>query len=214
MNINKLFIAALLVCGAGTANADYSTYPYQGNYYYESSNTDYSYPYNGDSLQSSDIRVDSTITPYYNNFQRTNLNSNISNDGQYFDSTRATSDGRFYMNERNVQDYNRYNQTSPSNSNIYRNNTSFTDRDTTSDYRSNYNTNSKNYDVSEDDRTLAKKIQATLTGEMGKNVTVDVDNGIVTLRGNVRGQSDKMQIEQKAKNVAGVKGVNNQIEIK
>lgn len=165
----------------------YPTSSYQGNFY----------PTN--SYQGSNLRIDSNVTPIYNQYDR----------GTYFDRSNVTN----LRDERNLQDYNRYNQPTTGDS-LHRTTKTFTDRDTTSEYRSNYATNNTNYTVSDDDRALVKKIQTAIAGpDYTKNITVDVDNGIVTLRGKVRNQNEKFALDQKVKTIQGVRNVNNQIEV-
>ncbi|MDB4943352.1 MAG: hypothetical protein JWP97_2886 [Labilithrix sp.] len=48
----------------------------------------------------------------------------------------------------------------------------------------------------------------------GKNVKIITDNGKVTLRGPVKDAAERAAIESKAKAVAGVTAVDNQLEIK
>lgn|SRR6266850_3339007 len=46
-----------------------------------------------------------------------------------------------------------------------------------------------------------------------KNVKIITNNGTVTLRGPVKSEKEKAEIEAKAKQVAGVKRVDNQLEV-
>lgn len=214
MKINKLFLAALLISGANSVQGDqfngyyqsetqYSS-PYfdQGNSYPYTTDYNYSYPYSSGydsnyspyrtNYESSNYRIDSSVTPSYN------YNSSV------------------LQNERNVPNYNRYNQTNATDSNLNRNPKSFTDKSITSEYKYGYATPSDaSYSATDADLDLRKKIQTSIgSSDFAKYVTVDVDNGIVTLRGKVRNQNERSAIEQKIKNVQGVKNVNNQIEIK
>jgi osmotically-inducible protein OsmY len=45
------------------------------------------------------------------------------------------------------------------------------------------------------------------------NVKIITSNGIVTLRGPVKSQTERAAVEAKAKQVAGVQSVNNQLEV-
>lgn len=70
----------------------------------------------------------------------------------------------------------------------------------------------------EADRKISQEIRAALTGDdslstNGKNVKIITSDGTVTLRGPVKDNQEKTQIETRAKQVAGVKKVENQLEI-
>ena len=71
---------------------------------------------------------------------------------------------------------------------------------------------------SEPDRTISQNIRAAITADdslstNGKNVKIITSDGTVTLRGPVKSDQEKAAIEAKAKQVAGVKKVDNQLEI-
>src|SRR5688572_13489566 len=71
---------------------------------------------------------------------------------------------------------------------------------------------------SEADRTISQNIRAAITADdslstNGKNVKIITNDGTVTLRGPVKSDKEKTDIEAKAKQVAGVKKVDNQLEI-
>ena len=71
---------------------------------------------------------------------------------------------------------------------------------------------------SEPDRTISQNIRAASTADdslstNGKNVKIITSDGTVTLRGPVKSDQEKAAIEAKAKQVAGVKKVDNQLEI-
>lgn len=71
---------------------------------------------------------------------------------------------------------------------------------------------------SEADRTLSQNIRQALTSDdslstNGKNVKVITVDGKVTLRGPVKSAQEKAAIAAKAQQVAGVKNVDNQLEI-
>ncbi len=71
---------------------------------------------------------------------------------------------------------------------------------------------------SEADRTISQNIRKSLTSDdslstNGKNVKVVTIDGKVTLRGPVKSDQEKAAIAAKAQQVAGVKNVDNQLEI-
>ena len=71
---------------------------------------------------------------------------------------------------------------------------------------------------SEADRTISQNIRAAITADdslstNGKNVKIITSDGTVTLRGPVKSDQEKAEIEAKAKQIAGVKKVDNQLEI-
>jgi hyperosmotically inducible periplasmic protein len=71
---------------------------------------------------------------------------------------------------------------------------------------------------SEADRTITQSIRQAITADdslstTGKNVKIITTDGTVTLRGPVKSEKEKAEIEAKAKQVAGVKKVENQLEI-
>ena len=68
------------------------------------------------------------------------------------------------------------------------------------------------------DRTITQEIRKMIMDDENlsmnaKNVKIITVDGIVTLRGPVNSDEEKMSIDQKAKSAAGVKSVDNQIEI-
>lgn len=67
-----------------------------------------------------------------------------------------------------------------------------------------------------DDATLKQSVQTALSAdsEVGKNITVTIDKGVVTLSGTVSSNEEKQNMEAKAKAVAGVSRVENKIEVK
>ena len=84
-------------------------------------------------------------------------------------------------------------------------------------------------DSSNSDSLIKAKVRAALLGNSAdlsnpasvsanpnapKDLNVDVSNGKVTLKGNVASDAAKMDCEQRAKQVAGVTSVDNQLEIK
>ena len=70
----------------------------------------------------------------------------------------------------------------------------------------------------EADRTITQNIRQAITADdslsiNAKNVKIITNDGTVTLRGPVKSEKEKADIEAKAKQVAGVKNVDNQLEI-
>ena len=71
---------------------------------------------------------------------------------------------------------------------------------------------------SEADRTISQNIRQAIVADQsvstnGKNVKIITVDGAVTLRGPVRGEKEKTNIGAKAQQVAGVRTVDNQLEI-
>jgi len=72
--------------------------------------------------------------------------------------------------------------------------------------------------MSEADRVLAQKVQATLrqdaaVASAAQNVQIHAMNGEITLQGSVSTQQEKAALESKAQQVAGVSRVNNQLTV-
>jgi osmotically-inducible protein OsmY len=72
--------------------------------------------------------------------------------------------------------------------------------------------------TTEADRTLNQKIRQGLTsdpalGTSSKNVHFSTDNGKVTLHGTVATEKEKKDLEAKVEKMAGVKDVDNQLQI-
>jgi hyperosmotically inducible protein len=70
----------------------------------------------------------------------------------------------------------------------------------------------------EADRTITQNIRQAITADdslstNAKNVKIITTDGTVTLRGPVKSEKEKTEIEAKAKQVAGVKRVDNQLEV-
>lgn len=70
----------------------------------------------------------------------------------------------------------------------------------------------------EADRTITQNVRKALTNDDslstdGKNVKVITSDGNVTLRGPVKSDKEKTDIENKAKQIAGVKNIDNQLEV-
>jgi len=71
----------------------------------------------------------------------------------------------------------------------------------------------------EADRKITQQIRQALTKDdslstSAQNVTVVTQNGKVTLRGTVKSDTEKRKIADKAKEVSGVKNVDNQITVR
>lgn len=77
---------------------------------------------------------------------------------------------------------------------------------------------SGNQSENEVDRTITQQIRQALMDDNSlstnaKNIKIITINGIVTLRGPVNSDKEKMDIGRKAQEVANVKNVDNQLEI-
>ena len=84
--------------------------------------------------------------------------------------------------------------------------------------RDNQTKTSGDQSENEADRTISQNIRAAITADdslstNGKNVKIITSDGTVTLRGPVKSDKEKAEIEAKAKQIAGVKKVDNQLEI-
>jgi hyperosmotically inducible periplasmic protein len=71
---------------------------------------------------------------------------------------------------------------------------------------------------SDADRTISQNIRHAIVADQsvstnGKNVKIITVDGAVTLRGPVRGEKEKTNIGAKAQQIAGVRTVDNQLEI-
>ena len=71
---------------------------------------------------------------------------------------------------------------------------------------------------SEADRTISQNIRKAITADdsvstNGKNVKIITVDGVVTLRGPVKSEAEKTNIAAKAQQIAGVKNVENQLEV-
>jgi hyperosmotically inducible protein len=72
---------------------------------------------------------------------------------------------------------------------------------------------------SEADRTVTQQIRRAVVSDdslstMAKNVKIITADGVVTLRGPVENPHEKQAIEAKARNLAGINQVDNQLEVK
>jgi osmotically-inducible protein OsmY len=70
----------------------------------------------------------------------------------------------------------------------------------------------------EQDRTITQNVRKAVSSDDtlstdAKNVKIITSGGTVTLRGPVKNQKEKAEIEAKAKEIAGVQNVDNQLEI-
>ena len=77
---------------------------------------------------------------------------------------------------------------------------------------------SGNQSESEADRKISQNIRQAITADdsvstNGKNVKIITVDGVVTLRGPVKSETEKTNIGAKAQQIAGVKNVENQLEI-
>jgi hyperosmotically inducible protein len=71
----------------------------------------------------------------------------------------------------------------------------------------------------EADRKITQQIRQAVTKDdslstSAQNVTIVTQEGKVTLRGTVKSESEKQKIAEKAKEVSGVKNVDNQIAVR
>ncbi len=77
--------------------------------------------------------------------------------------------------------------------------------------------NNNNSNLAEDDRKISDDVKGVVAGGWfssgNKNVTFDVNNGNVTLRGTVGSLDEKNNIEQKVRNINGVRNINNQLMV-
>ena len=71
------------------------------------------------------------------------------------------------------------------------------------------------------DRTLSEKIHDSFVSTLGaddsaavKNITVTANDGKVTLKGTVKSEGEKKNLETQARKIAGVTSVDNQLEVK
>lgn len=70
----------------------------------------------------------------------------------------------------------------------------------------------------EADRAITQSIRKSLVDDdklstRAQNVTIVSRDGAVTLRGQVENEAEKKQIEERAQRIAGVKNVENQLEV-
>jgi len=84
--------------------------------------------------------------------------------------------------------------------------------------RDNQNLTPGDQSESEADRTISQNIRQAISADdsfstNAKNVKIITNEGAVTLRGPVKSEKEKVEIEAKAKQIAGVKKVDNQLEI-
>jgi osmotically-inducible protein OsmY len=67
-----------------------------------------------------------------------------------------------------------------------------------------------------DDATITASVQAKLTGDKLSNFTrinVDTDRSVVTLKGTVQSMEEKIRAEDLARQIDGVKRVNNNLSV-
>jgi osmotically-inducible protein OsmY len=99
-----------------------------------------------------------------------------------------------------------------------RGNTGRNVRDRDNELKSNATTTAGDQSENEQDRTITENVRKAVSSDdalstNAKNVKIITNNGTVTLRGPVKSQKEKVDIEAKAKQIAGVKNVDNQLEI-
>jgi osmotically-inducible protein OsmY len=75
-----------------------------------------------------------------------------------------------------------------------------------------------NQAMNKSDRQLTQQIRKSVMDDKSlstyaHNVKIISQNGVVTLRGPVRSEDEKAAIEEKAKSIAGVSAVNNELTI-
>jgi osmotically-inducible protein OsmY len=84
--------------------------------------------------------------------------------------------------------------------------------------RNDQNKTATDQSESEADRTISQNLRQAITADdslstNGKNVKIITIDGTVTLRGPVQSEKEKTVIGAKAQQIAGVKNVDNQLEI-
>ena len=84
--------------------------------------------------------------------------------------------------------------------------------------RNDANKTSGDQSESEADRTISQNIRQAIVADdsvstNGKNVKIITADGTVTLRGPVKSEEEKTKLGAKAQQIAGVKKVDNQLEI-
>jgi osmotically-inducible protein OsmY len=148
------------------------------------------------------------------------------NSNYYQQNQRQGSQGYSQRDERNYQGNNPYdNQQQSSQSQSYDRNQQYSQQNGNQSYDRNQQRNNDTNYISEkadsqkivSDQELNKNIQDTLSsGWFSKgfqNVSFDVNNGNVNLRGSVDTIENKNKVEDSVKKIEGVKQVNNQITI-
>ncbi len=84
------------------------------------------------------------------------------------------------------------------------------DRDTTTKTPFDQNENQSDINIT---ANIRKSVVDTKMSTNAQNVKIITQDGVVTLRGPVKTQEEKTRIEELARNVAGVKSVDSQLEI-
>lgn len=151
------------------------------------------------------------------------------NGNYYQQNQRQNSQGNYYQrDDRNYPRNNQYNyqQQSPGNQSYDQNQQYYQQRGNQSNnsydrdqQRNNDNTYSQNGDNQRtvSNQEINKKIEDTLSGgwfsKGFQNVSFDVNNGNVNLRGSVDSLENKNKIEDSVRKIDGVRQVNNQITI-
>lgn len=72
----------------------------------------------------------------------------------------------------------------------------------------------KNVGIAAEDLTILSKIKARYVAEGIVDTTIDVKDGMVTLKGNVENAQARARAESIARAISGVKNVNNMIEVR
>lgn len=149
------------------------------------------------------------------------------NNGNYYpQNQRQSPQGNYQRDDRNYQRNNQYDyqQQSPRNQSYDQNqqyyqqqgNQSY-DRDQQRNYDNNYGSQKDGNQRTTSDQEINRRIQDTLSsGWFSKgfqNVSFDVNNGNVNLRGSVDTLENKNKVEDSVRKIDGVRQVNNQITI-
>ena len=145
------------------------------------------------------------------------------NNGNYYQQNQRQSSQGYYQ-RNNQYDYQQQvprNQSYDQNQQYYQQqrNQSYnsSDRDQQRNYDSTYGSRNSDNQRTASDPEINKKIQETLgSGWFSKgfqNVSFDVNNGNVNLRGSVDTLENKNKVEDSVRKIDGVKQVNNQITI-
>ncbi len=148
------------------------------------------------------------------------------NNGNYYQQNQRQNPQGYYQDDtRNYQrnNQNDYQQQVPRNQSYDQNRQNYQQQDNqyTQDQQKNYGNSyasqNDNNQKAVSDQEIKRKIQEKLdSGWFSKgfqNVSFDVNNGNVTLRGSVDTLENKKKVEDSVRNIDGVRQVNNQITI-
>lgn len=144
--------------------------------------------------------------------------------GNYRSNQRQGSQGNYqqrnpYYDQQRNQGYDRNNQYDYQQSNQgYQYNTEQQPYQGQYDYQQRTSDGSSNYSqMSNSDQQIAQRIRDAIgSGWFTKgyqNVNFDVNNGLVTLRGNVENRDDLKKVEDHVRKIEGVRQINNQIRV-